>query len=159
MTEREVGRGGFYLPRVYQKDQVHIERSLEEAEVDYIDLAKWSFVDEFLCFILQADLLSFVDKTYPNPRDKNDIPIWFLISCQFLMRLYQTGKYDHLRYLLQSGSILARYGFNVGSKTLGFNNKHQYERSTAVDADAVRKFFRDTDRDEIRVWYRKNLQQ
>ncbi len=31
------------------------------------------------------------------------------------MRLHQTGRYQHLDYLLNAGSILTRFGFNVGA--------------------------------------------
>ena len=107
---------------------------------------------------MESQLLKFADRTYPNPRSKNQIPIWFLISCQFVMRLYQTGRYHHLRYLLNAGSILTRFGFNVGSDKIGFNDKNKKVRQTAVDADSVRKFFKDTKPSDIRDWYREDLQ-
>jgi len=155
----KIGRGGFFLPAVYKKAQRDVESALEEAEIDYTDLTQWNFPDEFLCFVLDMGLLDFVDRTYPNPRVNNEVPIWFLISCQFLMRLFQTGRYHHLRYLLNAGSLLTRFGFNVGTKKIGFNDKNKYERKTALDADRVRKFFKDTSPTEIRAWYCKDLQQ
>lgn len=158
MMSSNVGRGGFYLPLVFQKDQKYIEQCLEQADVDYLELTKWSFSDEFLSFATEVGLLSFVDRTYPNPRERNDVPIWFLITCQFLMRLYQASNYSSLKYLLGSGSVLTKFGFNVGTSYIGFNDKNKNERKTAVDFDTVRKFFKDTDRDEIRLWYRKDLQ-
>jgi Transposase DDE domain len=158
MLQKEVGVGGFYLPKVYKKNQKRIEIRLEQGDIDYADLTHWSFPDEFLCFVMESQLLKFVDKTYPNPRTKNQIPIWFLISCQFVMHLYQTGRYNHLRYLLNAGSILTRFGFNVGSPKIGFNDKNKKERETAIDADSVRKFFKDTKPDDIRDWYREDLQ-
>ena len=54
-----------------------------EAHIDYADLSQWTLPDEFLCFVLDSGLLKFVDATYPNPREKNEVPIWFLITCQF----------------------------------------------------------------------------
>lgn len=158
MRSNVIGNGGFYLPAIYQKAQKEVEYNLSQADIDYADLTKWNFPDEFMCFVLQMELLPFVDRTFPNPRAKNEVPIWFLITCQFLMRIYQTGKYQHLRYLLNSGSILTRYGFNVGTTKIGFNDKNKKQRQTAVDADTVRKFFKDTKRDEIRLWYQEDLQ-
>ena len=67
-----------------------------------------------------------------------------IIACQFVMKLYQTGKCDNLRYLLNAGSILAKFGFNVGNPKIGFNDKNKRVRKTVVDADSVRKFFKDT---------------
>jgi len=158
MTKTALTKGGFRLPTVYKKSQTHVETCLSQADIDYADLTQWSFPDEFLCFVLQTDLLSFVDRTYPNPREKNEIPIWFLITCQFLMRLHQTGKYRHLRYLLHSGSLLTRFGYNVGSSRIGFNDKNKKERKTAIHDDSVRKFFKDTNKADIRQWYHTDLQ-
>jgi hypothetical protein len=159
MKTREVGIGGFFLPKIYQKAQNFIAERFKTADVDYIELSKWSFPDEFLCFVTEFELLKFMDKTYPNPRKKNEIPIWFLITCQFLLHLYQSGKYHHLNYLLNAGSILTKFGFNVGIKDIGFNDKNKKERKTVIHADSVRKFFKDTDKNEIRLWYRNDLQE
>jgi hypothetical protein len=158
MMSSQIGRGGFHLPLIFQKDQKHIEQCLSEADIDYMELTKWYLPDEFLNFVMEIGMLSFIDKTYPNPRERNDVPIWFLITCQFLMRLHQAGNYNHLKYLLNAGSVLAKYGFNVGSNHIGFNDKNKKCRKTAVDSDTVRKFFKDTDRYEIRAWYVKDLQ-
>lgn len=115
---RVVGKGGFYLPKVYEKKQKEIEAALNQGKIDYADLTQWSFPDEFLCFILQSNLLQFMDTTYLSPRVKNEIPIWFLMNCQFVMRLFQTGSYHHLEFLLNAGSILTRFGFNVGAREI-----------------------------------------
>jgi hypothetical protein len=157
-VQKEIGVGGFYLPSIYQKNQKQVEAQLAQGDVDYADLTCWSLPDEFLCFMMESQLFKFIDKTYPNPRIKNEIPIWFLITCQFIMRLHQTGRYHHLRYLLNAGSILTRFGFNVGASKIGFNDKNKKTRQTAVDADSVRKFFKDTQPSEIRTWYHEDLQ-
>lgn len=149
---------GFCMPVVYQKNQREVAACLEAGEIDYADLTQWTFPDEFLCFILERRLLEFVDRTYPNPRSRNDVPIWFLICCQFVMRIYQTGNYHHLGFLLNSGSLLTRFGFNVGAKHIGFNDKNKKTRKTMIHADTARKFFKDTDPVEIRQWYRDDLQ-
>jgi len=53
MTNRPPGKGGFFLPQIYHKAQEYVLDRLENGEVDYLDSTKWSFADEFLCFILQ----------------------------------------------------------------------------------------------------------
>lgn|SRR3990167_8586812 len=158
MNSQAVGRGGFFMPTIYKKNQKQIEVQLDQGDIDYADLTSWSFPDEFLCFILECNLLKYIDTSYPNPRVKNEVPIWFLVSCQFVMHLYQTGNYHHLQFLLNAGSLLTKFGFNVGASTIGFNDKNKKNRKTAIHADTARKFFKDTDRDEIRDWYRNDLQ-
>jgi len=159
MNSAELTQGGFCIPKVYEKSQRYVEQCLSEANIDYADITKWSFPDEFLCFVLETGLLKFIDSTYPNPREKNEVPIWFLITCQFIMRLHQTGKYSDLRYLLNSGSLLTRFGYNVGSKEIGFNYKNKKPRKTVIHDDTVRKFFKDTNSKEICEWYCSDLQQ
>ena len=149
---------GFLFPKVYQKNQKRVEECLAQGDIDYADLTQWQFPDEFLCFVMERKLLDYVQRTYPNPREINEVPIWFLICCQFVMRLYQTGHYHHLNFLLNSGSLLTRFGFNVGSKHIGFNGKNKTVRKTVIHADTARKFFKDTSAQEIRVWYRDDLQ-
>ena len=158
VVKKETGTGSFYLPTIYRHAQREVEKNLIEGEIDYADLSFWSFPDEFFCFLLERKLFRFLDQTYPNPRIKNEIPVWFLVSCQLVMRLYQTGKYHHLRYLLNSGSILTRFGFNVGSQGKGFNEKNKKAREAIIDADSVRKFFKDTKPDAIRDWYHGDCQ-
>ncbi len=158
MLSQTCGNDGFYFPTIYQKDQKKIEEQLTQGEIDYADLTQWQFPDEFLCFVMERNLLEFMNRTYPNPREKNEVPIWFLICCQFVMRLHQTGNYHHLGFLLNSGSLLTRFGFNVGSPRIGFNDKNKKTRKTAIHADTARKFFKDTSPGEIRQWYRNELQ-
>jgi hypothetical protein len=158
MVSSNLGTDGFYFPVVYQKNQKQIEERLTQGEIDYADITQWSFPDEFLCFVLERKLLEFINNSYPNPRERNDVPIWFLVCCQFVMRLHQTGNYYHLGFLLNSGSLLTRFGFNVGAKKIGFNDKNRKTRKTVIHADTARKFFKDTNPVEIRKWYGQDLQ-
>lgn len=159
MTDRPEGKGGFFLPKIYHKAQEYVLNRLENGEVDYLDLSKWSFADEFLCFILQLRFFDFADKTYPNPRKVNLVPVWFLVAAQFVLRLHNRRVYDDLRYFLNAGSILTKVGFNASAAgVVGFNEKNTYDRRTAIDADTVRKYYRDTNSQELRDWYNASVQ-
>lgn len=157
-AKETVSRGDFDFPRIYVRDQESVISALKRGEIEYADLTRWSFSDEFFCFLLGAHFFEKVDSTYPTPRQKQEVPVWFLISCQFLLKLWCSGRYHHLGYFLNAGSILTRFGFNVGAESIGFNDKNRYERKTAVDPDTVRKFFKDTNPQEIRDWYNESLQ-
>lgn len=158
MMSNETGSGGFFLPRVYKKNQSYVQAQLIKGEVDYAELSRWTFPDEFFSFILDTDLLKFVDATYPTPRTKQEVPIWFIIHCQFLMHLYQRPKYSHLNYLLNAGALLSRVGFNIGTTSVGFNQKNKYPRNQPLCADTVRKFFKDTEPSAIREWFGVDVQ-
>lgn len=153
-----VGAGGFYFPQIYERNQKEVIEALKAGTIDYADLSQWSFSDEFLCFALQSGFFKYADKTYPNPRSKNEVPIWFLVSCQFLLKLNQSSRYHQLKYLMNAGSVLSRVGFNVSSTVIGFNKKNKLERKTAVDSDTVRKFFKDTAPLDLRAWHNNQMQ-
>jgi hypothetical protein len=159
MDRSTIGSGNFFLPKIVHQDQNKVLESLKAGSIDYADLSQWSFADEFLCFTMQLKFLEFADRTYPNPRKKNEVPIWFLIASQFVLRLHGSRNYDHLKYFLNSGALLTKIGFNtVAHGAVGFNQKNKYERKTAVDPSTVRKFFKDTPAEEIRQWYNDDLQ-
>ncbi len=159
MNQSKVGSGGFFLPDVYAHNNQTVVELLRRGEVDYADLSQWSFADEFMSFVLHLDFLEFADKTFPNPRKKNFVPVWFLIASQLVLRLHNERAYSHLKYFLNAGSILTKIGFNTSaSGVVGFNEKNKYERHTAIDQDAARKFFKDTDPEEIRDWYNESFQ-
>ena len=155
---KEPGRGGFDLPPVYKEDRDFVVKALNRGDVDYAALSRWQFPDEFLCFALETGFFDFVDRSYPTPRKKTEVPIWFLSHCQLILRLHLSGRYDQLNHFLSAGSILSRVGFNIGNPHLGFNGKNRSERKTAVNPDTVRKFFKDSDRNEIRNWYNESVQ-
>lgn len=152
-----VGQGGFLFPRVYRESKARVTEYLRRGEIDLVEHSRWSLADEFLAFILKVDFLAFADQTYPNPRRKNEIPVWFLITCQLVLRIHLEKAYSVLGALLKSGPVLSRVGFNITAQ-LGFNDKNRYERETPVHQDAVRKFFKDTDPQELRYWFNVHLQ-
>jgi hypothetical protein len=159
MNSRPAGSGGFFLPQIYEKAQERVLGQLKKGDVDYLDSTAWHFADEFLCFVLQQKFFDFADKTYPNPRKVNYVPVWFLIAAQFVLRLHNRRAYDDLRYFLNAGSILTKIGFNAAAGGIvGFNEKNSYERKTAIDADTVRKYYKDTDFQQLRNWYNESVQ-
>ena len=152
------GSGGFHLPRLYKWEQQKVLGAFSLGSIDHADLSQWSFGDEFLCFAIQTKFFEFADKSFPNPREKNEVPIWFLISCQLILRLLGDGRYDHLHKLMNSGAVLSRVGYNIGSTSIGFNQKNKNHRKTAVHPDTVRKYFKDTKPSELREWYNEDVQ-
>ena len=159
MSSSTAGSGGFPLPQIYRHEQKKVEDAFERGDLDYVDLSQWSFTDELLCFSLQSDFFGFADRSYPNPRTKNEVPIWFLIASQLVLRIHNSGVYSQLDYFLNSVSVLTKIGFNVGSQSsVGFNNKNTKSRKTAVNHDTVRKYFKDTDPQKIREWHNNDLQ-
>jgi Transposase DDE domain len=153
------GSGGFEFPRVYRENKNKIKRLItSEGKQDLVEFSKWSSADDFMNYVLESNFLEFADKTYPTPRRKTEVPVWFLISAQLVMRLFNGTKYRDLNTFLKSGSVLSRVGFNV-VEAKGFNEKNSYERYIPCHQDTVRKFFKDTSRSELKEWFCGEVQE
>ena len=150
--------GRFFYPEVYIKDNKIIRENLSEGDIDYFELTQWSFNDEFLSFLQQSKLIDFADSTYPNPRSKTEVPIWFLLHCQFVLKINSSSSYRNLPYFLNSGAVLSKIGFNLSSMEIGFNKKNRSKRNMPVHQDTVRKFFKSSNNLQVREWYNSNIQ-
>jgi len=159
MMSNKAGSGGFLYPLIFKESKDYVTKNFKEGRIDYGEFSGWSFADKFMAYLLATEFLEFADQTYPTPREKAEVPVWFLICCQIVMRMTQNNSYSSLPHLmLNAGPVLLRVGFNIGSKDLGFNNKNEKERRTSVDQDTVRKFFKDTKPQDIRAWYNVEVQ-
>ncbi len=155
--EMRCGSGGFELPRIYRKDKKKLSRLLKQGQQDLVEMSRWSSADDFMHFVLEQRFLELADKTYPSPRRKTEVPVWFLICAQLVLRLYSQKAYNDLTTFLKAGTILSRVGYNVG-KPIGFNGKNKRTRTIPCDQDTVRKFFKDSDPLEMRRWFCQDLQ-
>ena len=156
-TAVRLGSGDIPFPVVYQQNKSKLLRLLKQGKQDLVELSAWTMADDFMSYVLEWDFLKFADETYPTPRKKTEVPIWFLIACQLVLKINVEPSFKGLKTLLKSGPILSRVGFNVAQQ-IGFNGKNRYERQTPCHEDTVLKFFRDSNRVEIQSWFLRKLQ-
>lgn len=145
-------------PMIYEENRMKILKDLKDGRIDYLDLSDWTFHDKFFAFLLSIRFFEICGASYPSPRKKEEVPIWFLLVCAVLMKLHTTSSFNKLPGLLRSGAILSRVKFNVGGENGGFNNKNKKERKSVIDQDTARKFFKDTNCKELRNWHNINVQ-
>lgn len=138
---------------VYQENRIRVLQYLRQGKPDYFDLSSWPFQDRFFAFLLAIDFFNDCAESYPSPRKKQEVPLWVLLTCQLLLKLDTTAIHSKLPGLLKSGPLLARIRFNIGPCDGGFNHKNKKAREVIVHHDTVRKFFKTTDRDDLRRWY------
>ena len=141
---------------IYEENKPKVLQLLKDGRIDYMALTKWEFIDRFFSFLLTTGFFKWCDSTYPTPRKKKEVAAWFLHSCGIQMKLHTEIAFDNLPGILQSGSILTRVKFNAGLKGGGFNYKNRKPRTTAVDHDTVRKYYKDTNPDKLEDWYNKD---
>ena len=145
------------VPIIYEENKVKVLHALREGTVDYLDLSSWTFQDNFFGFLLSLRFFEICGSSYPSPRKKEEVPVWFLLTCSVIMKLHTTSAYHRLPGLLRSGAILSRVKFNVGGFEGGFNNKNKKKRESPVHHDSVRKFFKDSQAGSLRRWYNDDI--
>jgi len=144
---------------LFQENKVEVRKRLKDGRIDYLDLTSWSFQDRLFGFLIEERFFEWCGSSYPTPRERENIPVWFLLACALQMKLHRSAAFQKLEYILRSGSILTRVGFNVGLKGGGFNEKNKKERKSPIDPDTARKFFTDTEASALEGWYNTDVQQ
>jgi len=142
---------------IYQEDRIKVVNALREGKVDYLDLSSWGFQDTFFAFLFGMKFFKICGSSYPSPRRKEEVPLWFQLAGQIQLKLHQQAAYSKLPGLLKSGAILTKVKFNIGGEEGGFNNKNKKPREAPVDFDCVRKFFKDTDKEELNRWHNEKV--
>ena len=142
---------------IYEENKEEVVNALKEGKVDYMDLSTWGFQDRFFAFLLGINFFRICGSSYPSPRFKEEVPVWFQLAGQTQIKLHQQAAYSKLPGLLKNGAILTRIKFNIGGEEGGFNKKNKEPREVPVDFDCVRKFFKDTDKNELNIWYNEKV--
>jgi hypothetical protein len=144
---------------LFTENKVEVQKRLEDGRIDYLDLTSWSFQDRLFGFLFEKQFFAWCASSYPSPRERENIPVWFLLASAVQMKLHRSAAFKKLEYILRSGSILTRMNFNIGSQGGGFNGKNRKKRTIPIDQDTARKFFTDTEASKIEEWYNGTVQQ
>jgi len=144
---------------VFKKNKAKVIKALKEGRIDFVGESKWSFSDKFFSFLISIGFFDFVEDTYPSPRMRKNIPLWILIGLMLQLKMHLKNSFLSLPGILKSGPILTRTKFNLGKVEGGFNkrNKHKRDCGEIVNQDTLRKYFKDTDADELTVWNNKDV--
>jgi len=145
-------------PIIYEENRIKVLNALKDGRIDYLDLTDWTFQDKFFAFLLGIRFFEICGASYPTPRKKEEVALWFLLACKVQMKLHTTAAFDQLPGILRSGAVLSRVKFNIGGNNGGFNNKHRKDRTCPIHQDTARKFYKDTDPVELRDWHNKDVQ-
>jgi hypothetical protein len=140
---------------IYQEDRARVLQGLREGRLEYADLTAWSFMDKFLALWIDRGFFNWAGQTFPSPRQRHHVPVWFLLAAYTQLKLHTEGAFHRLPYVLQSASVLRTLGVQLGvpGGDGGFNRRHRKPRRSPVDQDTVRKFMKDTDPQRLQAWY------
>ena len=150
---------------IFEQNKPLVLEGLEQGEFDYIDAASEVFETEFFRYINAKKILQSLAETYPTPRKKEEVPLWFYIASNLSMRLHGVHSFHAFPMIVRAGGMLNAFGPDAGRKVkhpetedvtlacTGFNNKNHYDRQTPCDQDTLRKLARDTDAEALMGWF------
>ena len=150
---------------IFEENKPLILQALGSGEFDYIESASEVFETEFFRFIKARTILNKLAETYPSPRKKEEVPLWFYISSNLSMRLHGVHSFNAFPMVVRSGGLLNVLGPkgaqkvthpDTGDVTIaceGFNQKNHYDRETPCDQDFLRKLAKDTEADALMRWF------
>jgi hypothetical protein len=150
---------------IFEENKPFVLQSLGNGDFDYIESANEVYEADFFRFIKAKTILDKLADTYPTPRKKEDVPLWFYISSNLSMRLHGVHSFNAFPMVVRSGGMLNAFGPKAGRKVVhpdngdvtivceGFNKKNFYDRETPCDQDFLRKISKDTDADTLMRWF------
>lgn len=153
----------------YERNHGFVIQAFRDGNFDYVDAAAEVFETEFFRFIRAKRYLQELAETYPSPRKKEEVPVWFYLSSNLSMRLHGVQSFHAYPYVVRCGGMLNAFGPDIAHKAehpdtgdvtlscAGFNNKNDYERQTPCDQDFLRKLAKDTNPGSLETWFNRDV--
>ncbi len=150
---------------IFEQNKPFVLEALGNGDFDYIEAASEVFETDFFRFIKGKKILDQLSQSYPNPRKKEDVPLWIYVASNLSMRLHGVHCFNSFPLLVRSGGMLNAFGPKAGRKVShpdtgdvtivceGFNKKNHYDRQTPCDQDFLRKVAKDTDAEALTRWF------
>jgi len=76
---------------LFTENKVEVKKRLEDGRIDYLDLTSWSFQDRLFAFLLEEQFFAWYAAHYPTPRERENIPVWFLLASAIQMKLHRSA--------------------------------------------------------------------
>jgi len=150
---------------VFEENKPYVLEALGNGDFDYIEAAGEVFESDFFRFIKARSILESLAESYPTPRKKEEVPLWFYVASNLSMRLHGEHSFNAFPLVVRCGGMLNALGPKVGRKVVhpdtgdvtvaceGFNKKNHYDREAPCDQDYLRKVSKDTDADALTRWF------
>jgi len=97
----------------YEQDRGFVLERFQRGEFDYVDSASEVLETEFFRYIEQKSILEELAESYPSPRKKHDVPVWFYLAGNLSMRLHGMHAFHAFPYLVRVGGMLTVFGPKV----------------------------------------------
>jgi hypothetical protein len=154
---------------LHEHDPAFVLEQFRQGNFDFVDAVSEVEETEFFRYIGARNILTKLAESYPSPRRKHDVPIWFYIASNLSMRLHGVHSFHAYPYVVRCGGMLNAFGPEVAHKvhhpdtedvTLyceGFNDKNSYDRQAPCDQDFLRKLARSTPEEDLLGWFNRDV--
>ena len=154
---------------LFEHDRQFVIEALRRGQVDYLENVCQAVESDLFRHLVGRGVLDRLAETYPTPRKKEEVPVWFYLASQINLRLHGVAGYNNFPYVIRSGGLIDALGPKVGRKAVhpdtqdvtlactGFNDKNHFDRQTPCDPDFLRKFARDTDAERLHDWFNREV--
>jgi hypothetical protein len=149
-------------PVLYEHNKELVLEAFRGGEFDAVEVVSEVVERDLFAFLRGQRLLHELAESYPTPRDKQEVPVWFYLAADFAMRLHGRHSFNSFPFVVRSGGLLSLLqpgerqphvdGDTLSFECKGFNHKNSYARETPCDPDFLRKMSRDTDPGALCQW-------
>lgn len=151
----------------------HPQRVLEafrRGEFDQIEIIGQADEKAFFELCFKEKLLAALAREMPTPRQKEEVPRWFILAAQLSLKLHLENSFLALERVIRCGGLLGALPPELASKHLnpqtqeiwlkcqGFNGKNHYPRATPCDHDTLRKYVKDVPAQDWLDWFNGPVQ-
>jgi hypothetical protein len=145
-------------------DKEYVLEAFRRGEFDAVEVVSEVAERNFFQFLGVQRILQDLAASYPSPRVKEEVPVWFYLASDLALRLHGRHSFHSFPYVVHSGGLLSllsprqaqrrvdRESGDVHLHCEGFNAKNHYARETPCDADFLRKMARDTAPEHLQRW-------
>ncbi|MGH7411875.1 MAG: transposase [Candidatus Methylomirabilis sp.] len=152
-----------------EHDKERVLEAFRRGEFDAVEVVNEIAERNFFAFLRNQRLLEELAESYPTPRVKEEVPVWFYVAADLALRLHGRHSFHSFPYVVRSGGLLSLLSTEQAQRRVdaekgdlhihceGFNRKNEYPRGTPCDADTLRKMARDTKPDALESWFGEAL--
>ena len=94
----------------FQENKPWVKEMLEDGFIDHMEIVSRVTETQFFQKLLGSGDLARLAKTYPTPREKEEVPLWLYLSSQLTLRLHGAPGFSSLPYILQCGGLRKALG-------------------------------------------------
>lgn len=154
---------------VFEEDRALVLSSLKEGKFDYIDITTQIAETKFFKFLMDRGMVKHLGETYPNPREKEEVPSWMAVMGNISLRIHGSHSFYSFPYIVRLGGLIDALSPEIAQRKVdresrkieirckGFNEKNIYPRTTPCDQDFIRKLSRDTPAEDLLGWYNREI--